>query len=257
MIEEILKLHSKEIDKVKKCLKNIEKIEVRPSLFTGVVGAVDSGFYTVRLGRMVFMRIKVRGVMFSYKNGKVVDYKKIGKGFEDLTLYIEEEEESDKVSLERIKREIDMINKLKDKVDLLFFDGSFLKIKKKFGDVLRGIDDFAVAIAKTSSSQLLTKRCNTYIGDQIALNYFLKEGESTEPIVVDGLNVAYAKFGNNLPIRIEGKSYDLSVIASLCGKKYGYPFILTEADRVARIRKPDILDVKRSIRKLKFIRRLR
>ncbi len=257
MIEEILKLHAEEIGKVKECLKNIEKIKIDPLLFSGTVGAVDSGFYSVRLGRMVFMRIKVRGVMFSYKNGKVVGYERIGNGFENLTLYIEEEEEQDTIAIERIKREIDMAVKLKDRVDLLLFDGSFLKIKKRFGNVLKGIDDFAVGIAKNSSSQLLTKKCNTYIGDQIALNYLLKEGESTRPMVVDGLRVAYAKFGDNLPVRIEGKEYDLNVIGSLCGRKYGYPFILTEVDRIARIRKADVIDVKRSIKKLKFTRRLR
>lgn len=111
-----------------------------------------------------------------------------------------------------------MIKRLENNADLLFFDGSFLKIIKKFGNVLNGIENSAVAIVKNSSSQLIVKKCKTYIGDQIALNYLLKEGESIKPIVIDNLKVTYVKFGNNLPIRIEGKNYDLNMIASLCRK---------------------------------------
>lgn len=93
MIDEIFKIHSKEIEKVEECLKNIEKIKIKPIPFTGKVGAVNSGFYTVRLGRMIFMRIKVRGILLSYKNNKLLNYERIGTGFEDLILYSDEDEE--------------------------------------------------------------------------------------------------------------------------------------------------------------------
>ncbi|MFA6268617.1 MAG: DNA double-strand break repair nuclease NurA [archaeon] len=108
-------------------------LSVEKTPFSGSVAGVDSGFVSKKLSFLDLVLVKTTGVVFTYKEGQLLDAKYHPAPFsfpEPLLLRsgLERDEEAQSVSLIRLEQEvncaIDVIKKFKPKY--LFIDGSIV-----------------------------------------------------------------------------------------------------------------------------------
>ncbi len=267
-IESLIDSYKQEIDSIKSKF-NIERKLLSKSKFSGKIAAVDSGIFRVQLGRMLYARIKVRGVLFDYSNSVLKAHNEIRlEPYFDIQIFSNEEDWRKKLNEERIKAEYELLFHIYEVYhpDILLVDGSFIPpyFSNSLLDITSKLLKLPVyAISKNTSSNQLTSKLGLNMGDQWILAYILKNSEYTLPKKDKNpwLDFYFTYIKTTfLPFKVEFKSdvYLLDVLSLIVNSsyKFGYPWIMYEVDRLARIRKTDIIDIKQ-ILKRKFRRILR
>ncbi len=189
-------------------------VKIFPKEISSKIAGIDSGFVSKKISMMDLVLIRTAGVIFEYENSilKKADYFPAPVLLPEPVLlknFLEKDEEQQSISLQRLRKELDLSIKIicEQKPDYLFIDGSIIpqyqdkprdnsSINKEYTSI---IDLFQklYSVADENSCTLISvvedsrgRRFNSVVedftginlknsSDSFTVNYFLSKGERT------------------------------------------------------------------------------